>query len=233
MPDFDHYVGASTEPRAIFCNKLGLDPSKKIILFCPMGKAFSDSDWELLEVLQELIKKGDLYLKTQVIVRYPPNDTVEQKSELDKNIFVIDIPGTRFTSERGVDWDMSFKDLEHLRNTLTHSDVVICPPSTMTIDAAIWDKPVINIGFDGKVPRPRHKSFTRFYYSTHYGRLLRHNGVSLPETAEELRQTLLQYLNNPEIHREGRKKIVEEQCGVLDGQAGNRIGNFILSFVKV
>ena len=68
----------------------------------------------------------------------------------------------RFSNKRGVDWDMSNNDLRHLHDTLENISILICYASSISIDAIVFDKPVININFEVKEKQKLSKTPTYF-----------------------------------------------------------------------
>ena len=54
-----------------------------------------------------------------------------------------------FNSLTFKDRDLSHKDDVRLADSLYYSDVVISGPSTIMIDGAVFNKPIILINFDG------------------------------------------------------------------------------------
>lgn len=231
VPSFDLYFRGETGAREAFCKKMGLDSKKKIIVYSPMGKSNSASDWEIVDLLQSLIDSGALSKPAGLLVRFPPNDFVDEAELKKRPKMIYDFPGTRFGAKRGLglDWDMSFADLAHLRETLRHADVFVSYASTIIIDAAIFDKPVININFEVKANQPISLMPTSFYVTEHYQKALRTGGVRMAKTKEELAAALNAYLENPALDREGRRRLVDEQCWKRDGEAGKRVAAVILN----
>jgi len=137
-----------------------------------------------------------------------------------------------FSEERGIDWDLNFDDLRHLKNTLYHMSLIVCYASSISVDAAIFDKPVININFEIRPNELMVKSPTQFYRMTHYKKALETGGIKMAESSEKLLEWINRYINNPEVDREGRGRLVREQCQFTDGKSGERIGNFILENIK-
>ena len=226
-PQFDLYKKVSFTPREKFCKGLNIDPLKKIILFCPIGKAFSDSDWNIIEILNKFFEDGRLKSNVHVIVRFPPNDIVEIKDNINKSRFSFVVPGVRFSSERGVDWDMSLNDLQSLADDLYHSSLVVCFPSTISIDASILGKPVININFGEIKSNYFYRTTKSFYKMSHYKNILRYGGIRLVENEHEFAEKINDYLENPQKDSIGRNKIIKEQVYELDGNAGKRIADFV------
>ncbi len=228
-PQFDIYSKITPTDKDVFYKNQKIDPSKKILLLCPVGKAFSDLDWSIVESLNKFIEKKLLINDVHVIVRFPPNDVVEIKDNVNKENFSFIRPGVRFSTERGVDWDMGPEDLQSLVDNIHHSSLAFCFFSTVNIDAAILNKPIINIDFNPiksdsfyRTPRP-------LYEMEHYKNILRHDGIRSAKNEEDLVRFINEYLENPSKDSYGRKKIVEQQVGVRDGKAGERVATYLLS----
>ncbi|MDP1718818.1 MAG: CDP-glycerol glycerophosphotransferase family protein, partial [bacterium] len=142
----------------------------------------------------------------------------------------IQTPGRRFSLKRGLDWDMNENDFRSLADTISSSDVVVGYPSTMMIDVAIFDKPVINIAYER---RPHPKNFILWAYRVdHYQSVLKTGAVRLAKNDDELIDQVNTYLADPALDRESRRRLVLEQCGLQDGMAGKRAAFFLLSRIE-
>jgi hypothetical protein len=106
--------------------------------------------------------------------------------------------------------------------------VVVNVASTIAIEAAICDTPVVNIGFDGPEPRPFLDSAARYYHYTHYRPLLEAGAVRVADSPEAMLTEIRRYLDYPELDRAGRARAVEEQCFGADGRASERVAEFVL-----
>ena len=229
IPQYDWHVNYKPISRSEFCKKKNLDPAKKIIVYAPMGKTFSDSDWDIIDLLHNSITHQLITHNSQLFIRFQPNDFVDE-AELKKRPWLkYDYPGVRFSKKRGVNWDMSFDDIRGLTDTLANADLFICYASSMSVDAAVFDKPIININFEIKEKQSLSKTPTFFYRTEHYGKAIRAGAMRLPKSKEELIRDINQYLANPALDREGRQRLVREQCGNLDGHAGKKIAEYLLN----
>ena len=56
--------------------------------------------------------------------------------------------------------------------------------------------------------------------------------AKLAQSPDNLIACVKEYLKNPSIDCEGRKKAVLQQLWKLDGKSSERIANFILSFLS-
>src|SRR3989344_6713819 len=123
---------------------------------------------------------------------------------------------------------MSFKDLEHLKNTLCHLSLLICYASSLSIDAAVFNKPVINIDFELRGQEDPLKSPIQYFKTDHYAKALRTGGIRLVRNEIELIEWVNRYLQHPGGDHDGRARLVKEQVGFPDGNSGKRIGEFLL-----
>ena len=110
--------------------------------------------------------------------------------------------------------------------------MVIAFASSLAIDAVVFDKPVVFIGFDGTPGRPYWQSLCRFYDYDQQRSILSTGGIKLAKNMEELVRYVRDYLANPALDREGRKKIIEERCWKLDGRSSERLANVILNNLR-
>ena len=229
IPQYDRYVAYRPCPRAEFMGRIGIsDPSRRLLLYAPMGETFSGSDWDIIDLLRRWQAEGALPADVEFLVRFQPNDAVREEEIQKRPWLRYDRPGVRFSAERGVDWDMREPELRHLADTLFHSSLLICYASSLSVDAAIFGKPVININFEITPSEHMIKSPAQFYAMAHYGNALRTGGIRLVASSGELCAWIRRYLDDPALDQSGRQRLVEEQCGRLDGRAGERIAGAIL-----
>ncbi len=70
-------------------------------------------------------------------------------------------------------------------------------------------------------------SVKRCYERTDIQPIVATGGVRLAYSPDECVRLIKQYLDNPQLDSEGRRKIRLEQCGPLDGHAGDRIAQLL------
>lgn len=233
IPQYDHYHDHRLAARGKFLRRIGIDPRKRFFLYAPIGETFSNSDWDIIDLLRRWVSAGTLPADVDFLVRFQPNDFVDEAEIAKRPWLHYDRPGVRFTKERGVDWDMSGAELRHLADTLSHAALLVCYASSLSVNAAVFGKPVINIGFE-ITPRVRlRKSPTQFYAMEHYRNALQSGGIRLVQDKEELLQWLHRYLEDPRVDSPGRARLVAEQCSFSDGQAGARIARAVLAAAGV
>ncbi len=221
IPQFDIYFNGQHGSREEFFKKIGMDPNKKLVMFSPFGNRFWDLDWQILEILK---KTGH-----QILARMTPQDLVDlSKFQSAPNVY-IDWPGKRFHENKARDAELGREDLQWLSDSLYYSDLVVTCGATLGMDAAVFDKPVIMIGFDGWEKRPYINSVNRFLKFNHPRVIYRTGGFRVARSETEMNLVVKEYLNNPSLDREKRRQMIKEFCVFLDGKSGQRLGKFILS----
>ncbi len=222
LPQFDIYLENIIIPRDVFLKRIGLNSNKKTILVAPHGRRFHATDWELLEIL-----KNKLNDNFQFIIRFPPNDTVELNEFIPDGRFFVERPGQEFGVNKFSKREVQMSDSITLANDLFHSDVVVNYGSTVSIDAAAFDRPVVVVAFDGWEKLPYIKSVRKFLDYDHVKNLMRTNFCKIAYTKEELTSYIHGYIDDPSRDRENRKKLLHEQTWKFDGQSGQRIAKYI------
>ncbi len=220
IPHYDNYTAEKRISREEFFQKLQLDPKKKTIFFAPPSDIYSKND-PISEKAVNALKELDAQLLLRM---YIVGNVQLGEIKPIPNRIAIDVPGSGSDFLRA---DLTSGDA-HLADLLYHSDVVVAFASTLAIDAVVFDKPVVFIGFDGTPGRPYWQSLRRFYDYDHQRSILSTGGIKLAKNMEELVQYVKDYLANPALDREGRKKIIEERCWKLDGRSSERLTNVLL-----
>lgn len=231
VPQYDVYIKRNgVMPREKFFKSIGADPSKKLIFYCAVGDWFFPSEDETIKIIDGLIVGEKIKFPSQILVRpHPKYPGVDGKLDECRNV-IFDRPGTYISSS--IDsWEFKEKDILHLANSIAHCDVLVTTASSMTVEACVFDKPVINVGFDGYKKQKPPLSVSRFYKTHHYKPILESGGVKFIYSKEDLADAINSYLDNPFLDGEGRKIVRDMHCVWLDGNSGKRIADYILDHV--
>lgn len=231
LPQYDHWTDRSLLlSREAFFAKIGADTSKRLLVYAAAGDWMNQADADIVRFLSGAIDRGG-FGAAQLLVRLHPKyaSTAEQLSALPH--VIVERPGTLVTQEL-VDWEYEDADTLHLMNTLAWSDVVMNTASTFTIDAAIFNKPIILIGYDGTRTLPYDASVIRYYDREHMRQIMESGGARLVRRDEELAATIAEYLAHPEHDTAGRANIVSAQCYRLDSMSGKRVAEALLNTVR-
>lgn len=231
MPQFDLYFTDSPTPKDEFFSKMGLDPQKRVLLFALTGPRTAGINQDIIDIIAKAISDGRLPSDVQLFVRMHPNADPESFNKNPHIVFHRPV-GIYFSKGRLTDMEFTREWQQELLNTLFYSNVTINPQSTMSVDAAAFDKPVINVAFDGYEQKPYVRSVKRLYVDySHYLPIIKAGGVRLVYNERELIEWINKYLSDPSMDREGRCRVLEEQCGQNDGKNGERTVRQILRFL--
>lgn len=199
-PHYCSYLAGATKTREQFLESYGLPIHKKLILYAPVSDALireNDIDAHALSVLAGV--------PASILVRFPPEKPVTLKDfEKSKNM-AYDRTGRVFKTENSGDQELRPEDEESLINSLTYADLIVTGPTSICIDAALKDKPVIMVNF---YPSQRHFFETVWRYKdTHIAKMLSTKGIHLSDTKEDFLRMIDVYLNDPMVDKEGRAEI--------------------------
>jgi hypothetical protein len=229
-PQWDLYFKPGpVTPRETFFRRIGADPSRKLITLTTTPRELYPHHDHVLRVLARAMTERAWRHDTQVLVRLHPRDEVEPYAEFRDVPHVIIEKPFRATVKAGdgLAVDITAENQQHLADTLRYSDVVVNVASTIAIEAAIFDTPVVNIAFDGETPSPWERSARRYYRFTHYVNITRHGAVRVAETPDGLIDEIGRYLADPARDRDGRRRVTLEQCQFLDGKSAERVAGFV------
>ena len=233
MWNCDHYARNKPSRREDFCRSLGLNPAKPYLLFASIGKNFTDTEWQDISILLEAMNDGKLTKNFEILIRYHPDLSspfVWGKLKRKDGIFVQqsstpinDISGTKFP------YEITSLDDQNALDAIYHSALVITVQSTISIEVAVLNKPIINICFDGWEKRSYYHPYSvvRYHDFTHYLPVHQSGGVRLVKTPKELILAVKDYLENPNLDQNNRHKLAEIFCWRLDGGAVLRLAKLI------
>lgn len=222
VPHFDWYRQPPIPREELFA-AYGFDPRRPLVLYGAATPHLAPSEHLVVERLARDLARTE----AQLLVRTHPGDDGGRFLDLGAG-FAMQIPGRRGRG-RIDGYCPTVEENRELVSTIHHADVVVNLASTLTLDAAVCDRPVVNVAFDplpqGSLSRAVDKYYTHY---DHYRTVVEHGAVRLARSPEELSARIADYLRDPGLDREGRRRVAELWCGPLDGQAGRRLAAALL-----
>ncbi|RJQ36789.1 hypothetical protein C4552_02770 [Candidatus Parcubacteria bacterium] len=222
---FDHYFADPKDPafpsRETFLRSKGLDPQKSLIVLAGPTPSNYPPRRELVEGLVKMRRAGHIAGEPNILIRIHPNDALDTYAGLHAPWLHFERAGrqTRPDSAGGQKIEMGEDDLMNLSATLRYADVVINFVSTIIIEAAIFDRPVITIGF------PSHR---RVVYEYEYNRgMVEAGGVRRADDIESLAAEVNAYLADPARDHDGRRRCLAKYVPFRDGKSAERTVAFI------
>ncbi len=215
-----------------FCAEFDIDPHKKIIFFGSEGKQVN-SDSIIAKILSSVVNNEEFVDNLQLLIR-PHTGYLEEIKKFEcikkENNVVVDDYCERDLIFKDV-WDYSDYFMDRFLNSIYHSDIIINTASTLSLDALVFDKPIIHIYFDGYNDVAYDKSIRRWYSTDYYKQILKFNASILADSKESLEKAIKTYLDNPKYLSFQRKALREEFSGHIDGKSGMRLFNVLSDFL--
>ena len=225
-PHFD-FIGDEryTESREKILKSLDFPKNSKFILYVSNSTYCPDEPEVIEEILRWADEKkfnDDVYL----VIR-PYSGGRGQDREFDKEKFRHFEAHPRVRFYKREFWGDLEKSI-YFVNIMRHADIVIAVYTTMALEAAFLDRPLVTTAFDGHHVRPLRRSIRRFEEFEHFQDVLRIGAMKRTENFNELFMALRRYLENPSLDAEKRERMRRELCYKLDGRASERIASHIL-----
>lgn len=229
-PHFDPYFRRTGwTDRPAFLRSLGLDPEKRIVLYATSPQRYFTDSIAVTDMLIQANEAGRFGPDVQLVIRLHPQVIQGQDAddlgawERFRGRVYLDMP----RGATGLAADYTPEGTAHIAQLLDASAVTINVASSISIDAAIFDTPVINLRFDAEPGRPYLKSVRRQYDTDHYKLVLKTWAVRLADSPEQLIDEVRRYLANPAHERVERANLVRALCYRTDGKAGERVAEAI------
>ena len=230
-PQFDPYADDSLLwSHDEFCQQVGTDPNRKLICYSGGEPGTTPEDQDHLRILMELIRSGQIKGNPQVLLRPAPVTRADERIRYGK--VCQDFPELIYSQPRWLQtvpgsWASvipSRDDMQLLANLTQYVDVNVNVASTMTLDFAIRDKPVVNIGFNANDPPPFGVALKDYYYKfEHYRPVVELGAARFANTPDELAAHINAYLADPSLDRERRRQFVELELDLPVGQSSTKI----------
>ncbi|NKB64452.1 MAG: hypothetical protein GKR95_20815 [Gammaproteobacteria bacterium] len=211
-PQMDAYKDPRVfQDRAIFLGSIGIDPKHKLVVFAANSERLGTHEPGIVSFLQKKISHGVYGKDVSLLVRAHPNDSrwKERFSELIGKPNVVVMSG-------------GMGNIPLLANTLMHGNMVIATQGSISLDAAAFDKCIINIAFDGDLQKSYADSVARWYEMDHYQPVVQSGGVKMVHNFAELEQAVQLYLQNPSKDKEAREILRTLELEPFDGKSSYR-----------
>lgn len=231
---FDWYFANGGLPaRPAFLVGIGADPARRLVTLATAPLTVYPSTERIVERLARAVEGAELGAPAQLLVRVHPRDEVARYERWRRPpLVLVEKPVARIAAAAGTPVFDAFAPTEanrrHLAATLAHSDVLVNFASTTTIEACIFDTPVVSVGFDDVPGLPLPLSVRRYYTFEHYRPVVELGAVRIAASLDDLVGEVRRYLADPTRDRAARRALVDRLCAFTDGRSGVRVGEAIL-----
>lgn len=230
VPHFDWYRDAEMVwERARLCAHWNFDPARPILFYAAATPHLAPAEHLIVTRLADDLERHPAKTRPQLLVRLHPGDAGGRLREWDPPPHVrLDVPGA--AGDGKLDrFCPSQEENQVLVNTVRHADVVVNLASTVTLEAAVCDRPTIGVAYDLRPGAPFQADIDAYYRDfDHFATVVRDGALRLVHSPEALAEAIDEALTDPDAGRAGRARAVERWCGPMDGRAGERLGHALV-----
>jgi hypothetical protein len=192
------------------------------------GNKLTYSDERNIRLIHGILESGEAGFAGHLYVRKYPKSRQDFSHLADLGHFGVGEAGIVVNA-----WadhvDQPAEHMQHLGEVMHHADVLVHLGSTVAVDAACFDTPIVGYFLDANAERSRFDYAPHVFDLTHNRYLTDLGGQRVVRTRAELIEALRKYVQDPTLDRSGRRRIVDAICGRFDGRSGERIAAFLVS----
>lgn len=233
-PQFDfHFKPEFHLSREELAAELGIDPRRPFIFYTTgIAKHFPE-EHRHVQFIANLLQEADFDPRPQLVVRtYVKGTSPEMKALAAQDLANVVFPKVKWDAE----WYMPmYEDLAIYTSCLRHAALGINAASTVSLELMMFDKPVMNIGFDPPGSNiPKAYRWKRHIDFDHYRSVANSGAVMVAYSQDDIRSMIARGLAQAtNTERAARSDFLCRTFGeTLDGQAGNRIAQRLLSLTQ-
>lgn len=242
IPAYDGYFRREwLIPRQEYFRRHGLDPQRKLIAYACSFETLHPN-FPNMKALADLVQQDCLAYPCQLLIRFHPNHFIKgsrfEEERLRTIEYTKDMPHVHTVEPVSLGGGLghySGEDMDEKASMMTWADVFVTVYSTMVVETAIHDRPIVSLTID--TPGGWNRKDVYSLPLTAIGDWPTHQRFRLSGAgrvaihAEQARELIDFYLKDPQVDCEQRHRFIAEECTFTDGSAGKRTGEYILSLM--
>jgi len=243
IPSYDgYYRNEWLIPREEYFRMHNLDPGRKLLAYAASFVSFAPN-FRNVETLARLVANDSLDHPAQLLVRLHPNhfsgnhlftaerEKIRALAEELPHIHVVEpVP------MGGSLGHYSGEDMPEKTSMMAHCDVFLTVYSTMVVEAAIHDRPIVSVCLDTpggwNTPHKFSLPLTQIGNWPTHQRFRQSHAGQVVDQEDKLLQAVNCYLADPQADQDNRQAFIKNECTYIDGSAGRRTGAFLLSILE-
>ncbi len=244
IPSYDGYFRKSwLMPRDEYFKLHGLDPNRKLISYASSFVHFAPN-YPNIEALAKLVSSDALAEPSQLLIRLHPShfqDKPKIFAEERQRVFDLEktYPHVHVVQPVALGGSLGYyggEDMDEKSSMMAYSDVLVTVYSTMLVETAVHDTPMIAAVIDTPGGWNKKGKFSLSLkeigdWPTHLRfRMARAGRVAKDEN--ELQDMLNLYLKDKSADSEERHKFVRDEITFTDAASGRRTAEFILKILN-
>ena len=244
IPSYDGYFRRSwLMPKDKYFELHRLDPTRKLISYACSFVHFAPN-YPNVEALARLVSSDSLAEPSQLLVRLHPShfqDKPKIFAEEREKIHALEekYPHVHVVRPVALGGSLGYyggEDMDEKSSMMAYSDVFVTVYSTMVVETAVHDTPIIAATIDTpggwNVPGKYSLSLRKIGNWPTHQRFRKAKAGRVAATEEELRDHINRYLENPHLDSEERKNFVKQEITYTDASAGKKTAEFILKVLN-
>ena len=244
IPSYDGYFRKQWQlPKESYFKLHNLDPDRKLISYACSFVHFAPN-YPNVEALARLVSSDALAEPAQLLIRLHPSHFQNKPrifAEERERIFALEkkYPNVHVVKPVPLGGSLGYyggEDMDEKSSMMAHSDVLVTVYSTMVVETAVHDTPIVAAVIDvpGGWNKPRKFSLSLKKignWPTHK-RFREAKAGRVAGNEKELCENINLYLKDPSLDAVERRKFVEEEITYTDGTSGKRTAKFILNVLN-
>ena len=225
-PQFDfHFRSEFQWSRAEYCARVGADPNRPIVVYSTGMANPMFGEPRIVEGIARMLRAMP-EPRPQLLVRVYPKDQTGRFDDVKQRN-----PDVLFPA---VPWEPAWltpmaSDVPLLTNTLRHAAVGINAASTVSLELCMFDKPVVNVGYNPPGMDISPWDYARFYRYDHYRPVVESGAVTVAGSEEEMARLVTEALARPGERSAQRRALMDKMFGAsLDGRCGERVADRLI-----
>ncbi len=220
-----------------------MDPARKLISYACSFVHFAPN-YPNVEALAELVSSDALAEPAQLLVRLHPSHFQDKPrifAEERERIFALEsrYPHVHVVKPVALGGSLGYyggEDMDEKSSMMAHSDVLVTVYSTMVVETAVHDTPIVAAVIDvpGGWNKPGKYSLALKKignWPTHQ-RFREAKAGRVAADAHQLCEVLNLYLKDPSLDKAERRRFIEQEITFTDGSSGKRTTQYILKLLE-
>jgi hypothetical protein len=226
-PQFDgHRDPSNLMSREELCRTVGLDPARPFVLYCTGGPHIVVEEHRLVRDVERALARLPESRRPQLLVRLHPYFWGTELRPYDELRGLAIWPRQEDVQRlRGGSTSGLIEDYSIMLSSFHHQAVNVNVASTVTLDSAIFDKPIINPAYEPDPSRHAFVAVPRVYRYDHYQNVVATGAVALARSPDHLASLLSDALETPARYARERAELTRLVCGRVDGRSGARMAD--------
>lgn len=230
-PQFDpHFWPDQHLSRNEVCSRIGVDPNRPLVLYTTGMANHMPHEPEIVEALARSLGDRTDLGRPQVVLRVYAKDRSGRFEHLRGRLDnLVEMP---------VLWEPNWltplpEDTVLWSSVLAAVDCGINVASTVSLELAMFDKPVVNVGYSPPSLRNPALDYARYYKFDHYRPIVESGAISVAGSHHEALDAIAEAIRRPRQQRSARAALIAELFGpTLDGQSHARVASALLELAR-